>query len=80
MHALYWIVTHPANKVWLQREQLRGAGKAFFAVGGRGSGSASAGERDWTRLRDRWEYSHVARAALALLSLIALATAATSRT
>lgn len=27
---------------------------------------------DWTALRDRWEYSHAARAALALVSLIAL--------
>jgi hypothetical protein len=28
-------------------------------------------------LRDRWEYSHVARAVLAMLSLIAVSTAAT---
>jgi len=27
---------------------------------------------DWTELRDRWEYSHVARAGFALLGLIAL--------
>jgi hypothetical protein len=27
---------------------------------------------DWTKLRDRWEYSHVARAGLALASLTVL--------
>jgi len=30
---------------------------------------------DWTALRDRWEYSHVVRAGLGLLSLTLLATA-----
>jgi hypothetical protein len=29
------------------------------------------------KLRDRWEYSHVARAAMAMLSLVALVTATT---
>jgi hypothetical protein len=30
---------------------------------------------DWTVLRDRWEYSHVARAAIGLVSLGLLVTA-----
>jgi hypothetical protein len=30
---------------------------------------------EWTELRDRWEYSHVARASFSMLSLILLATA-----
>jgi len=30
-HALYWVLTHPVNKVWLQEQNLRGAGAAFFA-------------------------------------------------
>jgi hypothetical protein len=51
-----------------------GRGAAFFSL-------ASASRRgrqsdthavDWTDLRDRWEYSHVARAGLAALSFIAL--------
>jgi hypothetical protein len=76
MHGLYWVLTHPVNKFWLEDQHLEGAGAAFFAVGGRGPGSRA--EQDWTALRDRWEYSHVARAVFALLSLIALATAATT--
>jgi hypothetical protein len=30
---------------------------------------------DWTALRNRWEYSHVARAGCALMSFVALAVA-----
>lgn len=75
MHGLYWMLTHPVNRFWLKDQQLQEAGAAFFAVGG---GSAASGlARDWRILRDRWEYSHVARAVFAMLSLIALATAAT---
>jgi hypothetical protein len=34
---------------------------------------------DWTELRDRWEWSHVARAALAVASLVALVVATVIR-
>ena len=33
----------------------------------------------WTELRDRWEWSHVARAALAVASLVALVVATVIR-
>jgi Domain of unknown function (DUF1772) len=72
MHGLYWVLTHPVNKFWLKDQQLQRAGAVFFAVG-----TGRSGEEDWTALRDRWEYSHVARAAFAIVSLVALATAAT---
>lgn len=65
-HAIYWVFTHPVNKVWLKDEKLGQAGESFFAAG---TGTA---EGEWTALRDRWEWSHVARAVLALLSLAAL--------
>lgn len=68
-HAIYWAITHPANKVWLQDQRLGSAGAAFFATGG------ATPQREWTTLRDRWEYSHVARAVLTTLSLIALVAA-----
>jgi hypothetical protein len=73
MHGLYWALTHPVNKFWLRDRQLGSAGAAFFGVGGESKRSA---DQDWTALRDRWEYSHVARAVFAMLGLIALATAA----
>jgi hypothetical protein len=66
-HALYWLLTHPVNKVWLQEQSLRGAGAAFFASGG-----PSPSVQSWTTLRDRWEFSHVARAAFAGLAFVFL--------
>jgi hypothetical protein len=75
MCGVYWVVTHLVNKVWLKDQNLKGAGKPFFEMGGaerqdQGDGTA------WKTLRDGSEYSHVASAVLALLSLLALASAA----
>jgi Domain of unknown function (DUF1772) len=67
-HGVYWIVTHPVNRVWVRGEKLGRLGTGFFAVGQRGE---SPRDR-WTALRNRWEYSHVARAVLAFGSLVAL--------
>jgi hypothetical protein len=72
-HGLFWLITQPVNKVWLKEQNLRGAGAAFFAAG-----ADLSGERNWATLRDRWEYSHLARAAFAMLSLIALVLAVAS--
>ncbi len=72
MHAAYWLLTHPANRFWLEAEELHATGAAFFAF----SPFGQSGERpSWTRLRDRWEFSHLLRAGLGLLSLALLATA-----
>ncbi|MGZ5906183.1 MAG: hypothetical protein ACXWKQ_12615 [Reyranella sp.] len=46
-HAIYWVGTHPVNKVWLKDQNLQGAAGTFFAAGG------AAKERDWAVLRDR---------------------------
>lgn len=69
-HAAYWIITHPVNKVWLEGEALGKAGTGFFAFASRRGRDDEAA--DWTVLRDRWEYSHVARAVLGSLGLLAL--------
>jgi len=66
MHAIYWLFTHPVNSFWLRGEKLGSAGTGFFSLG------PSSDAADWRRLRDRWEYSHVARAALGFVSLVAL--------
>ncbi|WEX11700.1 DUF1772 domain-containing protein [Chelativorans sp. AA-79] len=75
MHAAYWLLTHPVNNFWLKDFELDGSAARFFAVGaggGKGSGNAAR----WTDLRDRWEFSHVVRAALGLAGLALLATSA----
>jgi hypothetical protein len=65
MHAAYWLLTHPVNNFWVKDVNMGKAGSAFFGLGGQ----TQAGHApDWRALRDRWEYSHVVRAALGLIS------------
>jgi hypothetical protein len=71
-HVLYWTLTAPVNKVWLRDETLSGSADRFFAAGG------SVAETDWTVLRDRWEWSHVYRAAASVAALALLAIALVS--
>jgi Domain of unknown function (DUF1772) len=63
--AVFWLVTQPVNRIWVRDIGLGGAGERFFATGG------IAREDDWTKLRDRWEYSHLVRAALMSAALVA---------
>ncbi|HEV7433743.1 MAG TPA: DUF1772 domain-containing protein [Pseudorhizobium sp.] len=63
-HAVYWVLTHPVNAVWLRDTDLSGPGAAFFTVAGF--------ETDWQRLRNLWEYSHIARAVLGMAALTAM--------
>ena len=73
MHAVYWVVTHPVNKFWLKDTRLEGVAGGFFSLDPVKQGAASADGGDgWRRLRDRWEYSHVLRAALSVIALVAL--------
>jgi hypothetical protein len=68
---VFWLVTQKVNRIWAKDIGLGGAGERFFATGG------MARETDWTKLRDRWEYSHIARAVLMSVALVALAIALT---
>jgi hypothetical protein len=69
MQAVYWLVTHPVNQFWLAGENLNDFSAGFFSFG---SNRSSATQPVWTDLRNQWEYSHVARAGLALVSLLAI--------
>lgn len=77
MHLVYWMATHPVNRFWLKDQRLSGVGAGFFSFGQRRGAQPSSEPADWTKLRDRWEYSHVVRAGLAMLALILLAIAVT---
>jgi hypothetical protein len=70
MHVVYWGLTHPVNRVWLRGQSLGSLGEGFF-----GLGKSESQPDSWTQFRDRWEYSHVARAALAGMSFVALVVA-----
>src|ERR687893_346787 len=75
MHAAYWILTHPVNRFWLEDERLSGLGAGFFSFASAGTRQDEPRPVSWTDLRDRWEYSHVVRAGLSAVSLVALAVA-----
>jgi hypothetical protein len=74
MHATYWLMTHPVNNFWLKDFTLNKAAAGFFALN-RIDRTTDDARPDWTWLRDRWEFSHVVRAGLGLLSLILLVSA-----
>jgi hypothetical protein len=79
MQTVYWVVTHPVNKVWMRGEALEGVGAEFFALGSAEEWGPDTNSHlsDWRALRNRWEYSHVARACLSLGSLATLVVAST---
>jgi hypothetical protein len=52
---------------------MKGASASFFNLGAASNGRSA----DWTMLRNRWEYLHVARAVLAMVGLILIVTAVT---
>lgn len=66
MHAVFWLVTQPVNRFWLQEQQLHGPAAGFFALR-----AGKPAQDDWIRLRNRWEGSQ-ARAVLSGIGLIAL--------
>jgi hypothetical protein len=74
MQATYWLLTHPVNKFWLRGQNLSGLGSGFFSFGTSWSRPQNKTRpADWTALRDRWEYSHVAGFALASLTALVIA-------
>ncbi|HZA55208.1 MAG TPA: hypothetical protein VE616_13235 [Candidatus Udaeobacter sp.] len=73
MQAVYWLATHPVNKFWLGDVNLDRFSSGFFSFRvNRSRVQKEARPPDWTELRNRWEYSHVARAGCAMVSFIAL--------
>jgi hypothetical protein len=69
LQMVYWFFTHPVNQFWVAGEKLTRLGSGFFSFGTKQN---KARPPEWTALRNRWEYSHVARAGLAFISFVAL--------
>lgn len=65
-HAIFWFVTQPVNSFWTKDAQLTGLAAMFFSL----FPADVAG--DWSKLRDIWEYSHLARSVFAMLSFLLL--------
>ncbi|WP_072397404.1 DUF1772 domain-containing protein [Hyphomicrobium sp. CS1GBMeth3] len=66
VQAIFWIMTQPINKYWLQNVHMSRAAERFFET--RGEMRAD----NWTVMRDRWERSHVLRAIAAGTALLCL--------
>ncbi|KUM25924.1 hypothetical protein AU467_24080 [Mesorhizobium loti] len=71
MQLVFWLMTQPINKHWLEEVELTAPAKRFFATEG-SDGGPPPPTQEWTALRNQWELSHVIRAVLAMLSLILL--------
>lgn len=72
MHTIYWRVTHPLNRIWVEREKMAENGDRLRAADSESSRELPDLTGDWKALRDRWERSHVARSIMAALALVAL--------
>jgi hypothetical protein len=72
MQIVFWMYTQPVNKLWLQGTQMNNIATGFFALRSGGRASTQDDGADWRKLRDRWESSHIAPAALVLLSFLSL--------
>ena len=73
MQIVFWSVTQTANRFWLRHDHLGTSGARFFALNRAKQGSE--GKRstpNWQSMRDQWEYSHVLRAVLSMISLVAI--------
>jgi hypothetical protein len=69
VQAIFWLMTQPVNKYWLQNTALFRVATRFFDTG------TAAPSAEWSVMRDRWERSHVLRAIAAVLALFILTSA-----
>ena len=75
MQVVFWALTQPVNKYWMQGQKLNATGKKFFASGqALKPSNQPAGRPLWIALRNRWELSHAIRALCALVSFLAIVT------
>jgi uncharacterized membrane protein len=79
MQLVFWMFTQPVNQFWLQSTTLGSFGNAFFSIES-GTHRVHPDDPDgWKKMRDRWEYSHIARAGFASLSFLFLVVAAVTQ-
>jgi hypothetical protein len=76
MHAIFWTVTQPVNRYWAANFELSSGARRFFGAGPKDFESNEPTHADqWERQRDKWEYSHIARAVFATIGLICVTVA-----
>jgi len=79
-HLIFWVVTQPVNRYWVSQLKLPSVAQRFFSVDAEVQ-EVNSVQDQWEALRNKWEYSHVARAVTAGIGLVSLTVAvATYRT
>lgn len=66
-HLIFWLVTQPVSRLWVQEQETGAPGRAFF-----GAGHATPSAAGWKKLRNRWERSHLVRATLLTVAFVAM--------
>jgi hypothetical protein len=75
MQVIFWVLTQPVNKYWMQGQKLNAAGQRFFSSRkALKPANQPTGRPLWIALRNRWELSHAIRAICALVSFLAIVT------
>jgi len=69
-HLIYWTLTAPVNKAWLNEAMLSNTALTFFQPD-----ESRLAAQDWRQLRGRWERSHLYRALSSGVAFILLAVA-----
>jgi hypothetical protein len=69
VNAIFWFAVQPVNRFWVEGQAMSRVGSSFFRLGPQSPAERAS---DWTELRDRWEYSHLARAIFGSVSFLAL--------
>ncbi len=74
MQVVYWTVTRPVSKFWSGPKKLGAATRRFFGLS---TATQSRAEREheklWSSLQQRWEISHIARAAFGFIATVTIA-------
>jgi hypothetical protein len=70
-HIIFWVVTQPVNRFWVSQLKLPNVAQRFFSVEERDRQGKRLQDK-WEALRNKWEYSHIARAVFAAIGLVSL--------
>jgi len=76
MQAVYWTITYPVDKFWIERSQLSHGTRRFFGLSATAQTVAlKEFERHWPALQQRWEISQIARAFFGFVGVVTTAVA-----
>jgi len=76
IQAVYWTITYPVDKFWIERSRLNPGARRFFGLSPTAQTVAVREfEKLWPALQQRWEISQIARAFFGFVSVVTMAVA-----